>query len=387
MAPRNLNLEEPEDIRMLFQRICRAGGGLRLKFGNFEQEFPLLAEDQDRIVVGMTDVERGQWELRVGCRALMRVEDRGRKFEAVVELAGHGRLEGVECCHFNSPRMLKCVDERRMADFLPERPIPCTFTTHALDIRDGMIRAFGNEGLELVLKSGEANRGEALRLGAGTVLEFSFDKETRIVLPSVVDHFGEGYTGMRFKEEADAQALQVYRGWLGEMLRSQHQRDKQDFDPKGTRAKGKEEAEAGRTGSQARILSAHDPLLLVIADGDAFPTRITESLGRKFGVATLDYVQGLVKPTLAGLGQGEWGPVRLILVHQRLRVSSGLELTHQLVATEGCTLPILVAGIEEDVALKRNRAIAAGAVDFISVEPFNVLKVMRAIEDTLKMFG
>jgi len=387
MAPRSLHLEEPEDIRMVFQRICRSGGGLRLKFGQFEQEFPLLAEDGDRVIVGITDVERGQWDLKPGGRVLMRVEDRGRKFEAVVELAGHGRLEGVECCHFGVPRMLKCIDERRMADYLPERPIPCTFTTHALDIRDGMIRAFGNEGIELVLRSGEPNRGEALRLGAGTVLEFSLDKETRLVMPSVVDHFGEGYTGMRFKEEADPQVLRAYRGWLGEMLRSQSQRDKQDFDPKGVRAKGKEEAEAGRTGSQARVLVARDPMLLVIAEGEAFPNRVVESLGRKFGVAALDYVQGAVKPTLAGLGQGEWGPVRLILVHQRLRVSSGLELTHHMVATEGCTLPILVAGIEEDVALKRNRAIAAGAVDFISVDPFNVLKVMRAIEDTLKMFG
>jgi CheY-like chemotaxis protein len=128
-------------------------------------------------------------------------------------------------------------------------------------------------------------------------------------------------------------------------------------------------------------------MLLVIAEGDAFANRVTESLGRKFGVAALDYVQGLVKPTLAGLGGGDWGPVRLVLVHQRLRVSSGLELTHQMVANEGCTLPILVAGVEDDVALKRNRAIAAGAVDFISVEPFHVLKVMRAIEDTLRMFG
>lgn len=54
---------------------------------------------------------------------------------------------------------------------------------------------------------------------------------------------------------------------------------------------------------------------------------------------------------------------------------------------EGCPLPILVVGLEEDVALKRNRAIAAGAVDFISVEPFHVLRVMKVIEETLRMFG
>lgn len=384
---RNLNLEEPEDIRMAFQRICRAGGGVRLKFGAFEQEFPVLAEDGSRIILGISDVERGQWDLKPGARVLMRVQDRGRHFESVVELAGHGRLEGVECCHFASPRLLTCVDERRMADFLPERPLPCTFTTHALDIRDGLIQAFGNEGVELAPRAGDSSRGEALRLGAGTMLEFTLDREVHLVLPSVVDHFGEGYAGLRFRDDADPSVLRTYRGWLGEMLRTQCQRDKQEFDPKGVRAKTKVEGEAVRPGSRARVFVAHDPMVLVIAEGEAFPQRVAESLGRKFGVAALDYVHGCVRPTLATLGPGDWGSIRLLLVHQRLRVGSGLELTHQLVQNEGCTLPILVAGLEEDVALKRNRAIAAGAVDFISVEPFRVLQVMKAIEDTLKMFG
>ena len=88
-----------------------------------------------------------------------------------------------------------------------------------------------------------------------------------------------------------------------------------------------------------------------------------------------------------GAQAGHWGRVKLLLVHQRLRVSSGLELTRELIQEEACPLPILVVGLEEDVALKRNRAIASGAVDFISVEPFHVLRVMKAIEDTLKMFG
>lgn len=369
---------------MVFQRLCRAAGGVRLKFGAFEQDFPVLAEDESRLIVGISDVERGQWELKPGVRLLLHVEDRGLRFEAVVEFLGHGRLEGVECCHLGTPRVLKNLDERRLADYLPERPLPCTFTTHSLDIKDGMIRSFGNEGVELVPKPGDSFRPETLRLGGATVVEFSPDRETRLVLPSIVDHFGDGYAGIRLKGDGDSPALRDYRSWLGERIRTQRQRDKQEFDPKGTRAKKKEEAELTRTGTQAKLLLQRDPMLLVIAEGDAFPQRIADSLGRKFGVMALDYVQGLVKPTLGG---GDWGPIRLLLVHQRLRVGSGLELTNQLVATEGCTLPILVAGVEEDVALKRNRAIAAGAVDFISVDPFHIIRVMKAIEDTLRMFG
>ena len=88
-----------------------------------------------------------------------------------------------------------------------------------------------------------------------------------------------------------------------------------------------------------------------------------------------------------GAGSQDWGRVRLLLVHQRLRLSSGLELTRQLTQEEGCPLPILVAGTEEDVLLKRNRAIAAGAVDFISVDPFRILAVMRSLEETLVLFS
>lgn len=88
-----------------------------------------------------------------------------------------------------------------------------------------------------------------------------------------------------------------------------------------------------------------------------------------------------------GGGDSGWGRFKLLLVHQRLRLSSGLELTRQLTQDEGCPLPILLAGTEEDVGLKRNRAIAAGAVDFISVDPFRILAVMRSIEETLALFG
>jgi CheY-like chemotaxis protein len=132
----------------------------------------------------------------------------------------------------------------------------------------------------------------------------------------------------------------------------------------------------------------------VISAGEDFPARVAQSLGRRFGVASLDHVQGPVKsllgppltPSEGGAGE-DWGRLKLLLIHQRLRIGSGLELTRQLIQQEHCPIPILVAGTEEDVALKRNRAIAAGAVDFISVDPFHVLSVMKAVGDTLAMFA
>ena len=388
MADHSSNLEESRDIRMVLQRICRAGGSIRLKYEAFAQDFPLYAETEDQAVVGITDVVRGQWGLKPGVHLLMTLEDRGKKYEAIVEMTGHGRFEGVESCAFEHPRMLKCLNDDHLSDFRPDRPMPCTYTTRSLEIRDGKIRAFGNGGVELCY-GGADSKGELLRLSDEIVLGLVLGKDERLVAPSKVAHFGNGYAGICFREDGDQTFLLPYRRWLEEMVRGQHARDQEGFEAKGTRAARPADTETPRAGSAIKMLADHDPLLLIISEGDAFPRRMVESLGKKYGLAYLDYIQGKVLPCLESIGAegGSWGRAKLLLVHQRLRVSSGLELTKDLIQGEGCPLPILVVGLEEDVALKRNRAIAAGAVDFISVEPFNVIRVMKAIADTLKMFG
>ncbi len=389
MAGQSPHVDDAKDIRMILQRVCRAGGLIQVKHQTFAQDFPIHAELEDRVVLGISDVIRGQWGLKPGNHVLMTLEDRGKRFEAILEMAGHGRFQGVESCAFLHPRMLKCLNEERLSDFAPDRPIPCTYTTHSLGIKDGKIRTFGQQGVELCFAGADVREG-TLRLGDETVLELALGKDERLVAPARIGHFGDGYVGVRFREDVDQGFLLPYHRWLDEMVRGQHRRDQEGFDPKGAQAAARAtETEAPRTGSEAKWLVDRDPLLLIVSEGDAFPRRMAESLGKKYGLIYLDYVQGRVQPCLASIGAepGGWGRIKLILVHQRLRVSSGLELTKDLTVGEGCPLPILVVGLEEDVSLKRNRAIASGAVDFISVDPFHVLRVMKAIEDTLKMFG
>ncbi len=65
---------------------------------------------------------------------------------------------------------------------------------------------------------------------------------------------------------------------------------------------------------------------------------------------------------------------------------SGMELAGKLIKDEGCPVPVLVAGPEEDAQLKRNRALGLGAVDFLPVEPFRILAVIQALDQTLRMF-
>jgi len=136
---------------------------------------------------------------------------------------------------------------------------------------------------------------------------------------------------------------------------------------------------------QVRLWVDRDPAILVVTEREDFARRMAEALGRKYGISSLDYIKGGLKAFLSQDG-AEWGRARLIVIHHRMRLVSPLELSRQVVEQEKCPLPVLLAGNEEDLELKRNRALAAGAVDYMPVEPFRILSVLRKLDETFKLF-
>ncbi len=372
---------------MAFQRLCQARGTVELSLQTKRGTFPLLAENEERIVLGISDVDRGQWGLKAGMKITLRMADRGLPYEAIVEFQGHGRLHGVEASHMGLPRLLRCLEEHRLAEVIPDRPLSCLYSTSRNDVLRGEAKAFGEEGLELAPQDDRIPLAEHLRIKAQTHLELFLEKERSLVLPAEVAYFGEKLWGLLITKAVDPIVLGQYRQWLLEARRKQIQIDRSRFDAGGVSAP-KEAEEPARLGAQASLLVDKDPLLLVLSEGDAFPKRLAEGVGRKFGVASLDYIKGPVKPAIQSLGsgEGEWGRVRMILLH-RMRTASPLEVAKQLTQAEGCPLPVIVVGTEEDAEVKRNRAVAAGAVDYLTIDPFHVLKVLRTLDDTLKLFS
>ena len=389
MSSPGLNKEDPEAIRMVFQRLCLSGGSVRLAFGAFHGEFRLLAEAPDRLVVGLDDVTRGQWQVKPGVRLTLGLSDRGLPFEAVVEFLGHGRFQGLEACRLAPPRLLRATEAHRLADYVPDRPVACSFADQQSNVKDGAALAFGMDGLELSPPENVASLPQVLRLNATSTVEFRIAGNVSLVMPVRVAYFGDRFWGMLFADTLDPQLLGRYRQWLQEARRAQAQQDLKGFEPGGSEARP-QTRETGLSGPRIRLHSDRDPLILVLAEGEAFPARLTEAVGRKFGVAALDLARGAVRPLLAELGargESDWGRVRLILIHHRVRSGSPLEACRKLIQEEQCPLPVLVAGTEEEADLKRNRAISAGAVDHLVVEPFKVLGVIRALDDTLKLFS
>jgi CheY-like chemotaxis protein len=391
MGVRNLNKEQHEAIRMVFQRLCEGEDAVQLAFGALHGEFKVLAEAPDRVILGISDVERGQWGLKPGAHLTLRLVDRGLPYEAVVDFQGHGRCHGVEASHVTMPRLLRALDTHRLADYVPDRPLPCPFADQHNDVKDGLATAFGEDGLELAPPEGTRSLGDMLRLNATSTVELRAALGESLVLPVRVAYFGEKVWGLRLDDAGDKLAVSRYRQWLLEARHRQDQRDRARFSPGGLESsKLTGRREALRPGAVVpKLLVDRDPLVLVLAEGEAFPNHLAEAIGRKFGVAALDLGPGPLKPSLGTLGVDDqgWGRVRLVLVHHLLRSGSAMERCRRLVQEEACPLPILVAGTEEEAGLKRNRAMAAGAVDHLVVDPFHVLTVLRTLDETVKLFG
>ena len=391
MGSSSQNRDHPQAIRMTFQRLVEDEGRVQAQFGTFKGEFRVLGESAERVILGISDLERGQWGLKIGARLTLHLLDRGLPFEAVVDFLGHGKLQGVEACHASMPRTLRALDTHRLGDFVPERPLACPFSDQHNNVKDGHATAFGEDGLELAPPEGTRALGELLRLNATSTVELRAAVGESMVLPVRVAYFGEHVWGLRIADSADRSTLSRYRQWLMEARHRQAQRDLARFNPGGLEFSHHPSAQEGTKshGAVPKLLVDRDPLILVLAEGDTFPTRLAEGIGRKFGVAALDLGPGALRPTLASLGAGEqgWGRVRLIMVHSRLRSGTSLERCRRLAQDEACPLPILMVGGEEEADLKRNRAASAGAVDYLVVEPFHVLTVLRTVDETLKLFG
>ncbi len=390
MAARSPNKEDAQTIRMVFQRLCEDEAKVQLVFGAFRGEVPVLAESPDRIILGLTDLERGKWGLKPGSRLTLQLLDRGLPYEAIVAYQGHGRLHGVEASHVGQPHLLRALDAHRLADYTPDRPVPCPFADQQSNVRDGQITAFGEDGLELAPPEGARELGDLLRLNAQSAVELRAALGAPLALPVRVAYFGNRIWGLHFTDHAESMLLARYRQWLREALHQQAQRDLARFSFQGAEARripGKPQVGGG--GLAPRLLADRDPLVLVLAEGESFPAHLAEALGRKVGIAALDLGKGPLRPHLAELGAGDrpWGRVRLILIHHQVRGGGALDWCRRLVQEEQCPLPILVAGSEEEAALKRNRALAAGAVDHLVVEPFHVLGVLKTLEETLRLFA
>jgi CheY-like chemotaxis protein len=376
---------------MILQRLCLAGDRLDLAYKSQRATYPMLTEDGERMGFRMSFEDIGAWGFKPGENLAVKLKDRGLEYECVVAHAGQEVLEGVETCLASIPRVLRRSDLHRLADFIPNRGAApahsATFTNTRNSLIDGTVQSFGEEGLELVLRNTKQDIRELLRMGEESLLDVPLEGDLRLRAHTTVAYFGENLVGLRFTKQADAKMLDQYRTWVQDQQVIQAQQDKEEFSPRGFQ---EATARINRAAAlpMAKVVVDRDPMILLLTEKEEFARRLGEALSRKFGLAMLDHIKGPVKAQIKGIETDEegWGRARLVVIHNQLRLASPLELCRQLIDQEGCPVPVVLAGSEEDEALKRHHAVAAGAVDYVAVEPFRILAILRRLDETLRLF-
>lgn len=386
MAPSERLLEDALAIRMLFQRLLLANEKVTMAFRTERREFTLLAVEADGLALGMERPEFETWKLAPAEKVSMTLEDRGFKYEAVLTCEGLGRADDQSTCKLELPRSLRRADANRLVDFAPDhQDLPRgTFSNSKNVLLDGQVTGFGRGGLELSLLDPRQKVQDYFRIGEESTLDLPLGGNLHLVAPARVAYVGDRVVGLEFTDKADKDLLGSYRTWLDDQERLQAQRDREDFESGGRKNLRRGSAEL----PPARLLVDRDPLILLLTENEDFARRIADGLGRKFGFLALDYIKGPVIPLLKewNVSTETWGRIRLVLIHNRLRLASPLELCRQLVDQEKCGLPILIAGAEDDLDLKRVRALEAGAVDYLAVDPFKILSILKKLDEMIQLF-
>ncbi len=380
------NLEDAQAIRMVLQRLVTAGGKVGLAYQAQRAEFPVHVEDGARLSLKMSAEDVQKWALKAGESVSLKLEDRGLKYESVTAFQAAVNLDGVEVANLAIPRVLRRADAHRMAAFIPEPSTRAAFTNARGGLFDGSVKSFGLEGLELALRDPKQNIQEAFRMGEQSLVDVRLTETLQLKAKTTVTYFGEDYVGLKLNKDNDPRLLNQYQAWLQEQERMQAQKDSSDFNPEGVVAPLVRANQAAVL-PKLHILLDKEPMLLLLTEKADFAQRMSEALGRKFGLAHLDYVKGPLKAQLGELASEEqpWGRACLLLLHNQLRLTSPLELCRQVLEKEKCPLPVLLLGTEEDQDKKRHRALEAGAVDFLVVEPFKVLQVLRKVDEMVAL--
>ncbi len=386
MPPYERVLEGSLAIRMVLQRLLLANERITMAFRTERREFQLLALEVEHLALAMERAEFEEWRLLPGEKVSLNFKDRGFKYEAVATCMGLDQAEGLSVCRLELPRSLRRGDADRLVDFAPDQEMArATFTNSRNALLDGQVTGFGREGLELSLLDPRQKIQDYFRMGEESTLDLPLEGDLRLVAPTRVAYLDDRVVGLKFTEKADTELLGSYQSWLEGQERLQAQRDRETFEAGGHRRPQRSSAPEV---PGARMWVDRDPLILVLTENEDFAKRLAEGLGRKFGFISLDYIKGNVGPLLKewGVSGQDWGRIRLLLVHHRLRLVSPLELSRHLVEQEKCPLPIVLAGPDEDLDLKRVRALEAGAVDYLSVEPFRILGILKKLDELIRLF-
>ena len=378
-------ISDKQEIAVIFNRMFERNQSLHLKFGEERLLCKPLAVESDHIFIACSMQDRERYNISANGSVQFSLFHEGKEYYATANLSGSGKMEGKDALRLNWPPSIKINDDYCLTqlNLIPKKSV--TFTSITNQICDGDLINIGVQGIDLRNKGGESN-AQVLKVDQITMVAFDLEPGVSIAQKGRVlyhTQFGQDLVGVEFVD-MNQEVAQKLEKWVSEQVESKKMADKSWLQKGGAKqARKKSGGQAGSTRTMAdredyeTIVKEGDPYVLLITRDEAIIKRLTKSLSRKYGILAskgrFKRVESIV---------GEYHPV-MIIIHDQLGQVSGFDLTRTINKHLSDEFRILVMGTDEDRVEKQALSHEAGALDYLVIEPFNMLKIFRMIDDAI----
>lgn len=376
-------ITDKQEIAVIFNRLLERNQALHLKVGDDRILCRTLAMEGDHIFVACSQADRERYKISPTQPIAFSLFHEGKEYYAASKLSGSGKMEGQDALRLDWPASILINDDYCLTqlNLMPKKSV--TFTSTTNQFVEGDLINIGVKGIDLKTKDRTPNQ-EVLKIDQTTMVAFDLEPGFNIAQKARVlyyTQYGQDLVGVEFLD-MDRDLEQRLAKWIQDGADSKKRADQSWLQSGGAKSRAKSVA-GGVSRSIAdledyeTVVKEGDPYVLVITRDPAALKRLTKSLSRKYGILAS---KGRFKRVEAIIG--EYHPV-MVIIHDQLGTVSGFDLTKTIIKHVGSDFRILVMGSEEDQVEKQALSHEAGALDFLIIEPFHMLKIFRMIDDAI----
>ncbi len=388
---------EREALEIMFHKMHANAQSLHLQLKD-KVRCPILSVDEKWLFVGLSIAERERQGVRQGQSARISFYFEGKELFGGVAIAGAGRLDDKDALRLSFPASMTVNDDFCLTHFhlTPRKEI--VFTSTMNQLCTGAVVNLGIKGVDIKSKESQSIK-ELLAVDRETQLGFELEKDLHFSFKGRVLYFQdyeEQLIGIEFLD-ADREQEQQLNQWIVDQTSRKQDKDRHFLSARKQQGSGKparmaqspgpaapEEGEPAAPQAQpalrddyAPVLKEGDPYILALSKDEELIARLGKCLMRKYGVLRSKGRFANVKELIP-----HYKPA-MILVHERLGTVSGFDLAKTIIEHADQEQFIMVMGDAEDEIEKRNRAVRAGAVDYLVVTPFKTLPIFKKIDEMI----
>ena len=381
-------ITDPEEIRIIFRQLVE---NARFVFPNFSDEkLPcrLLNDEEDSLFIALKTEDRERFGIRMNQQAAIRFFYECKEYYTSVAIMGAGRFEGTDALRLAYPRALRINDQYCLTQLhlIPRRD--CTFTSTTNQFCSGKIINLGVKGIDLRSEEVQPIR-ELLAVDHEVMVGFELSDSLKISQKgrvAYINQFDEIFAGIEFVD-LDKGLEEKIAEWMTNQSIEKKNREL-DALRKKRKPKPKRSAAAPRENAgpvlahdyRGTILKEGDPYILLLSRDEALIQRLGKCLMRKYGILISKGRFSNVTKIMS-----HYDP-KMIIIHDTIGTVSGFDLVKTILGHADAEIAAVIMGSAEEEQERRIRAIDAGALDYLPIEPFKMLPVFKRVDEAMSLF-